>query len=232
MWDLASSNLLFQRLDGFEHMARSLAFSPDGRMVAVGTGCVFDIPGSAFVKVWEAASGALIFDIPMPSIVLDVAFSPDGRLLAAAGGDGTIKLLEVASGRLHGELRGHEAGVSSVAFSPDGERLVSGGFGGPNTVGDARLWDVKSGEQLYLLDGHSWGGVDVVFSTDGQMIVTGGGSHTLIFWDAATGEALAGREVGAENNSVYSVAFNGDSTVLATCDHDQRLRLWGVPASS
>jgi predicted dienelactone hydrolase len=221
VWDVATGELLLEQLDDFEHMATGVAISPDSSMVAAGTGCVFDVPGSAFVKVWDIASGILLLDIPLPSFVMDVAISPDGTLLAAAAGDGIIRLWELGTGTLHSELHVHSGIVSSIAFSPDGTRLVSGGA-------DTRLWDVASGEQLYLFEGPAGEVVDVAFSADGRLVVTGGGSHTLVFWDTATGAPLAVREVDVADNFVGSVAFNADSTLLATCEHDQMFRLWGV----
>jgi len=222
VWNVASGELLFEKLDDFEHMATSVAFSPDGATVAAGTGCVFDLQGSASIKAWDTMSGTLLMDINVPSFVRDAVFSPDGSLLAAAGGDGIIRLYEVATSTLRTELRGQSGGISSLSFSPDGTTLAAGGA-------DARLWDVASGEQLYLLEGPIGEVVDVAFSADGRLLVTGGGSHTIVFRDTASGAAVAVREVGAAENFVYSVAFNADNTLLATCEHDQMLRLWGVP---
>ncbi len=224
VWDVATGELRLERLNDYEHMATGVAISPNGEMIAVGTGCVFDIPGSAFVKVWDIGSGELLLNMPMPSFVSNVAFSPDGKLLAGAVGDGTIRLWSTATGEERAVLEGHTGFVWSVAFSPDGTTLASGG-----DDGTANLWDVASGEQLYLFEGHVGGVVDIAFSADGRLVVTGGGSHTLIFWETSTGVALASRDVGVEGNFVYSVAFNADSTLLATCGHDQMLRLWGVP---
>lgn len=221
MWAAASGTLLLQRLDDFEHMATGVAFSPDGAMLAAGTGCAFDMAGSASAKVWDIESGALLVDIPAPSFVADVAFSPDGNVLAAASGDGIIRLWDVATGTLHRELHGHVGAVLSIAFSPDGSRLASGGT-------DARLWDVASGDNLYVFESPVSEVVDVTFSADSQLVAVGGGSQTLAFYDAATGMELAVREVGVESDYIYSVAFNADSTLLATCEHDQMLRLWGV----
>lgn len=222
VWDVASKKLLLQRLGGFEHMATSVAFSPDGRLIAVGTGCAFDVAGSATVKVWNIESGMLVLDIPVPHFVRDVEFSPDGTLLAAASSDGVVRLWDVQMGTLRGELQGHNEGVSAVVFSPDGTKLASGGA-------DVRLWDVASGEQIYLFEALPGEAVDIAFSVDGQLLVTGGGRHTLVFWDTATGTALAQREVSVEDNYVYSVAFNPDNTLLATCEHNNMLRLWGIP---
>ncbi|MBA7637735.1 hypothetical protein ES703_45382 [subsurface metagenome] len=69
--------------------------------------------------------------------VRSVAFSPAGRH-ALSGGGGTIKLLEVFTGRLIRTFEGHTNWVYSVAFSPDGRQALSGS--GDNTL---KLWDVS-----------------------------------------------------------------------------------------
>lgn len=221
VWETATGKLRFERLDDFEHMATGVVFSPDGKMVAVGTGCAFDIPGSATVKIWDTASGTLLKDIAVVSFVYEVAFSPDGTLLATASADGIIRLFEVATGTIRTELSLRKGEATSLAFSPDGTMLASGGA-------VARLWDVARGRQLYLFEAPVGEVIDVAFSADGRLVVTGGLSNHLLFWDTATGKALALRDVEPAGNYFNSVAFNGDSTLLVTCGHDQMLRLWGV----
>jgi WD40 repeat protein len=72
--------------------------------------------------------------------VVSVTYSPDGRTLASGGGDGTITLWDVGSGRKRATLKGHSNRVTSVAYSPDGRTLASAGW--DSTI---RLWDVQPG---------------------------------------------------------------------------------------
>lgn len=227
VWDMASGDLLWQLLDDFEEEVGGVALSSDGTLVAAGTGCVFDRPGTAFVKVWDVASGTLLQDIPLPSFIKDVAFSPDGTLLAATSGE-TISLWQVSTGDLFIELHESPAHMLSVAFSPDGTRLLSVSYDENAELWEAVLWDVASGGQLYLFEEAAG---SASFSTDGQLIVTGGDNHTFMFWDMATGTALGALDAGVEGNAIFSMAFNADNTLLATCGHDETLQLWGVPVS-
>ncbi|WP_414581625.1 CHAT domain-containing protein, partial [Scytonema sp. PCC 10023] len=91
--------------------------------------------------------------------VSSVAFSPDGKTLASGSDDNTIKLWDVATGKISQTLTRHSSGVSSVAFSPDGKTLASGSD--DNTI---KLWDVATGKHSQTLTGHSSGVWSVAFS--------------------------------------------------------------------
>jgi WD40 repeat protein len=119
-----------------------IAFSPDGRLLAVAS--------SIGVYLYAAADLREVRFLPTDAPVRSVAFSPDGRALASGSTDNTIRLWDAASGALRRTLAGHTNTVLSVAFSPDGRLLASASE--DNTI---RLWDAASGALLRTLAGHT-----------------------------------------------------------------------------
>ena len=112
-------------LDGHVDGVDSVAFSPDGKILAStcrGTR-VGDI---TLVKLWEVETGEELMTIESIQDVSAPAFSPDGKLLSAGSHDWTVKLWEVETGREIVSFVGHADEASSVVFSPDGKLLASG----------------------------------------------------------------------------------------------------------
>jgi len=168
-----------------------LAYSPNGRRLAVGGGSPFSGSERGVISIHDADSGRLLWRRnDLRFLVRDVAFSPNGRLLASGGGNwhppmpGELKLWDADSGQLLRELPGHENDILGLAFSPDGARLASAS--GDKTV---RIWDVQRGVE-HLRLAHTREASSVVFSPDGRLLISSGPDACRV-WDAGAGKPLA-----------------------------------------
>lgn len=126
-----------RELDEDATLVTSLAFSPDGALLATGS-------ADGGVRVTDTASGerrALIN--AHNAIVTDVAFSPDGALLASASVDGSARLWSPVDGQGLAVLAGPANVVSRVAFSPDGTLLLAMG-----SNGTVRVWSVPASPEM------------------------------------------------------------------------------------
>jgi WD40 repeat protein len=116
-------------LRGHANMVLSLAFSPDGTLLASGS-------RDNQIILWNVPDGTTRTTLSgHANWVQSLTFSPDGALLASGSRDHTIILWDVSErdspAQMLGEaLVGHTGPVNSVAFSPDGTHLASAGADG------------------------------------------------------------------------------------------------------
>jgi len=195
----------------------SLAFSPDGRMLAAGT-------QHGKILRWSISKGQ-----PMESIdasqetVRSIAFSPDGQILASGSADNRLRLWSAIEGHLLDLQEVHSDMVTAVDFSPDGAKLVTG-----SKDNSLCLWEVRKGSAslLRMLQGHTGSVYAVVFSSDGALIASGSSDKTVRLWSIDTQEEsfVLGRITG----TILCVAFSPDDTILATGSWGGSIRLWDV----
>ncbi len=178
-------------LRGHDGWVDSVAWSPDGKWIATSGGGnpYFENPGAKVVPgtvvLWDAATGRPVHTLrDYRHLVGQVAFTPDQRLVAAASRVGTIRVHEVATGRLVQTLAGL-APTLKMAMAPDGQLAAETGSH------SLALWDIATGSRSPFLPAQPEGTYFLAaFSPDGRWLAavrTG----AIRVWDTATGTEAA-----------------------------------------
>jgi WD40 repeat protein len=139
--------------------------------------------------------------------------------VASGGADGVIRLWNISTGELFGEMPGHAGPVLCLDFSPDNRQVASGGFDG-----SLRIWDVatlKERERLKGTDGHEDRVVCVSFSHAGMRLAAFSWDQSLRVWDLSTNEkpSMLYRKDMNEGFVTGGCCFTPDDTqVVLGCD--------------
>ncbi len=198
--DLRRSELL-SRWRAHQDHGRSVAFSPDGRLVA---------SAADDIVLWDVATQRKIARFEHPAIVWSVAFSPDGRWLISSHGDGAVLIWDVAERKRLANLNGHSGAVRAVAFTPDGRRVASGGE--DQTV---IVWDLQDGRKTAVLIGHQTRVTGVSFGPTSNQFASGDQDGNVMVWDI---DQRSQRRVIKRPYALpaYCVAISPDGRVVAS----------------
>jgi WD40 repeat protein len=200
--------------------SNSIAFSPDGRYLLVGTiygggslsGQVhlFDVDSYERVRTYDL--GASFAN----EHIYQVAFASDGRWLVAAGHD-DIFIFDTASGAILQHIQHGSGELGGLAISLDNTKIAVGKTKiYHNTNHDSVfLWNVATG-QLIRSFKSDWT-FDVAFSPDGSKLAAAGGEDESLVkvWEIISGDELRSFNPG-HNDKAYAVAFSPDGSQLLT----------------
>ena len=145
VWDLTNDREVVMVGARSERAMRTIAFSPEGKLLAIGH-------GNGTVNVFDTTTGRELLALPgynsNSGAVTGVAFSPDGTALAVSR-TGKLLIRQANDGRELLTLSGHSI-ESGMAFSHDWKKVAT--FGGSHA---AQVWDTVNGAELVTLGGHT-----------------------------------------------------------------------------
>lgn len=194
----------------------ALAFSPDSKMLAVGSHgqvAIWSLEKAEPIKLLTNVLGA----------VNDIRFSPNGDVLAVAGGQpsakGDLRLYQTSDWKLLATMRGHDDVIFSIAFSSDGSKLASASFDQK-----VKVWDVKTQSELQTFTGHSDFVYAVAFSPDGTKLASASKDRTVALVDLASGRSQF--TFSGMDQDVLAVAFHPDGKSVVSSGFETAIYWW------
>jgi WD40 repeat protein len=175
LWDLRR-NCISSTLSPISEPISSVAFSRDGRLVALGC--------QTMVSICTLPHGKLKGALQGTGEILSVAFGSNGRRLATAGADKVARVWDLVSMKQIAAFRGHDEAVNAIAFAPGDQFVISGSD--DTTI---KIWRASDGELLKSLS-HPGRVRSLCVSTRHNILVSGTavGSFrkaVLCFWRLA-----------------------------------------------
>lgn len=214
LWEVANIKQMMT-YSGHTCWVQSLAFSPDGQILASGS-------NDQTIRLWNIHTGQCLKILPgHTSRVIFARFSLNGQTLITGSEDQTVRVWDVNTGECLQILETHINWVLSIALSPDKQTLVTASDG--TTV---KFWDLASGECIRILPDYNSYVWAVAFSPDGKTLATGSEDKTVKIWDTLTGQCL--QTLHEHSERVWLVAFNPDGQTLISASENQTMKLWDV----
>ncbi|MBE9117028.1 protein kinase [Lusitaniella coriacea LEGE 07157] len=202
-------------LSGHASAIYDLAISPDGQLLASGS-------GDKTIKLWNLTTGKPIRTLTgHDGFVNHLLFSPDGNILISSSADKTLKIWDVVTGKLVRTLEGHDSFINVLLLSPDGRTLITA-----SADDTLKIWDLETGKEKYTLFGHEGSVNTAALSSDGEILASGSADKTIKLWNLNTGEEI--RTLEGHTSFINDLAIAPDGQLLASASADKTVKLWNL----
>ena len=182
LWDPADGRLL-GRIKRVAERTYGLAFSPDGKTLAVAGGVPGTLGEVRLCDVERRDAGRVLERIG--DVMLAVRFSPNGKHLAAGGADNAVRVYALPGGARELLIEQHADWVTDLAYSPDGSKLASA-----SRDRSARVFDARTGAMQAAFLGHEEAVFGVEWLPGGKTLASAGRDRKVRFWDAADAKEI------------------------------------------
>lgn len=197
-------------------------FSPDGKKVVTAS-------KDRTAKIWDVASGNLLFDLNNQSApVVKAFFSPDGKKVITVSSDinkfidnvDHIKTWDAANGVLLADIIYNTSNLLSfITVSPDSRTILV-------NYDTLKVFDITSGSFLYNVLSKSRNILQAKYSPDGKWIVGADDKKSLLVFDAQTGKEIHRFDI--HSSPIKSIKFSNDGKILQTLSFAETIR-WVLP---
>jgi WD40 repeat protein len=228
VWN-AQTGELVALLEGHSNAVTSLAFSPDSRFLASGSGDWETDKPDYSVRLWNLSTGQGRIIGVGKLYAINVAFSPDGKLLAAEFGDETARVWVADTGKEPYQIqRPPDPGIG-LAFSPDGAFLATAESYGFS------LWNAETGVEVIQVKVSSVLSPPyvsgIVFTPDSRSMIFGSRGHGVMVWNAESRQLEDHSHLSSLSDAL-SISLSPDGKTLAVIGSDSVLRVWDWAADT
>ena len=214
----APENVLDLAKSQFVNRVLSLAFSPDGKLLATGGG---EPSRSGELMLWNVETKSIVRQFPdaHSDTVFTIEFSRDGKYLATGAADKFVKQFEVETGKHIRSFEGHTHHVLGVTWRGDSSRLASAGA--DNAI---KIWNVETGEQHRTIQNYTKQVTSIRFMGVSDNLISGSGDKNVKMHRSNDGANY--RSFAGSTDYVHSVAATRDETIVIAGGEDGVLRVW------